>query len=280
MMLDPVALARVLGLEAEAFRDPSARLGALWNRAALEEWVLPAANPGDTYRAILELDPTDPSALEATFRRELADARRGEPRARSHAISAVRALISFASGDARLALELRLGLMLESAAADTPDPDFAERLLSEALDRYAGALEIDPGSLTAATGLARLASQRGEAAGALAASESLSRLADDPRMRARYLLDGAEILLGAADLRGEAGQPERRARAVSMLDSRRRPPRDGFARRWPSRTTRHRVSGCLEPGQSRRRARDVWLGDRARRTRRAARPTRRNRRTS
>ena len=218
MMLDPVALARVLGLEAEAFRDPSARLGALWNRAALEEWVLPAANPGDTYRAILELDPTDPSALEATFRRELADARRGEPRARSHAISAVRALISFASGDARLALELRLGLMLESAAADTPDPDFAERLLSEALDRYAGALEIDPGSLTAATGLARLASQRGEAAGALAASESLSRLADDPRMRARYLLDGAEILLGAADLRGEAGQPERRARAVSMLE--------------------------------------------------------------
>jgi tetratricopeptide (TPR) repeat protein len=215
--VDPAALAHVLGLEAEAFTDPCARLGALWNLATLEEWVLPTANPGPRYQAILDLDPTDPGALEATFRRELANARRGEPQARSHAISALRALISFASGDARLALELRLGLMLESAAADAPNQVDSARLLAEAMDRYASALEIDSASLTAATGLARLASEHGHAGAALAASESLSRLADHPRMRARYLLDGAEILLGAAQL-GAMPPLERRERAVSMLE--------------------------------------------------------------
>ncbi len=217
-LVDSAALARVLGREAEAFTDPCARLGALWNLAALEEWVLPSADPGGTYKAILELDPSDPGALEATFRRELANARRGEPRARADVMSAVRALISFASGDGRLSLELRLGLMLESAAASGSDPQEADRFLTEAMDRYESALDIDPFSLTAATGLARLSSQHGHAEAALTACESLSRLADDPRTRARYLLDGAEILLGNADLRVSGSTPERRARAVGMLE--------------------------------------------------------------
>ncbi len=216
--VDPAGLAHVLGLEAEAFTDPCARLGALWNLASLEEWVLPAANPGPSYQAILDLDPSDPGALEATFRRDRADARRGEPRARANVISALRSLLSFASGDARLALELRLGLMLESAAAAAPNPGDAFRLLAEAMTRYAGALEIDAASLTAATGLARLASEHGNAGAALAACESLALLADDPRMRARYLLDGAEILLGPADLGAIPSPAERRERAMSMLE--------------------------------------------------------------
>jgi lipopolysaccharide biosynthesis regulator YciM len=217
-MVDAGALARVLAQEAEAFTDPCARLGALWNLTALEEWGPATASPAASYRAILALDPTDPGALEATFRRQLADARRGEPRARSEAISSVRALVSLASGEIRLALELRLGLMLESAAADAPDSEDADRLLGEAMDRYASALEIDSGSLTAATGLARLASRHGNAEAALVASESLSRLADDPRTRARYLLDGAEILLGAADLVAAGSGSDRRERAASMLE--------------------------------------------------------------
>jgi tetratricopeptide (TPR) repeat protein len=216
--IDSAALGRVLGLEAAAFTDPGARLGALWNLAFLEEWVVPGADPGETYKAILALDPSDPGALEATFRRELQNARRGEPRARSAVISAVRALLSFTSGDARLALELQLGLLLESAAADMPDSTEAARLLAEALDRYASALEIDPASITAATGLARLASRQGDAGAALAASESLSLLAGEPRTRARYLVDGAEILLGTADLRVAGAVSERRARAAAMLE--------------------------------------------------------------
>ena len=216
---DGAALAGVLERQAAAFTDACARLGALWNLAALEEWALTDASPSATYRAILELDPTDPGALEAVFRRELADARRGEPRARSEAIAALRSLVSLASSDeTRLALELRLGLMLESAAADTPDPDHASALLKEALARYAGALEVDPGSLTAATGLARLSARHGDAGAALAAAESLSRLADDPRTRARYLLDGAEILLGGVGLRIPDSPADRRSRAAALLE--------------------------------------------------------------
>ena len=128
------------------------------------------------------------------------------------------ALVALTSGETRLALELRLGLMLESAAADAPDSDDADRLLGEAMDRYASALELDSGSLTAATGLARLASRHGNAEAALVASESLSRLADDPRTRARYLLDAAEILLGAADLVAGGSGLDRRERAASMLE--------------------------------------------------------------
>ena len=52
--------------EGEELKDARARLGALWNLAFLEEWRLPASDPTSTYAQILELDPTDSSALEAT----------------------------------------------------------------------------------------------------------------------------------------------------------------------------------------------------------------------
>jgi tetratricopeptide (TPR) repeat protein len=152
------------------------------------------------------------------FRHELATARRGDPRARVEAIDAVRALVPLVGGDTRIALELQLGLLLESAAADSPDGEEANRLLADARGRYHSALELDPSSLMAATGLARLASRFGNAESALAAAESLSRLADDPRLRARYLLDAAEILLGNADSNAIESASDRRARAVSFLE--------------------------------------------------------------
>src|SRR6202035_1977119 len=63
---DSAPLARVLAKQGEELRDVRARLGALWNLAALEEWKLPVGDPASTYRLILELDPTDPGALEGT----------------------------------------------------------------------------------------------------------------------------------------------------------------------------------------------------------------------
>ncbi len=217
--VDVGSLARLLAREAEAFKDPRARLGALWNLAALEEWVLPGSDPTPTYRAILEIDPQDPAALEATLRRDRADARRGEPRARASVIAALRALVPFApNDDMRLSLQLRLALMLESAAADSLDSAVARTLSLEALDRYGDALALDDQSVTASTGLARLATRLGDGVAALAATQSLAQVSEDPRTRARCLLDGAEILLGPDEDPRLGERAERQTRAASILE--------------------------------------------------------------
>jgi flagellar motility protein MotE (MotC chaperone) len=212
-------LGRLLAKQGEALRDARARLGALWNLAALEEWRLPVGDPASTYRQILELDPTDPGALEATVRRELANARRGEPRARKTVIAALRALVPFASDDdTRLSHQLRLALMLESAAVDISDAGANGDISREALDRYRDALRLDELSVTASTGLARLAGKLGDTEAALAAARSLAELAVEPRVRARYLVDGAELLMGPDDDERIGSRPERRKRAAEMLE--------------------------------------------------------------
>ncbi len=212
-------LARVLTAQGEELKDVRARLGALWTLAFLEEWKLSASDPTATYVQILELDPTDPSALEALLRRDLPNARQGDPRARKIVFGALRALIAFASDDeTRLSLQLRLALLLEAAATDRPDSHGGEELSREALDRYRDALRIDDLSPAAATGVARLATTLHDPEAASAAAASLAELAVEPRQRARYLVEGAEILLGpAADLR-LGTSAERRVRAVAMLE--------------------------------------------------------------
>jgi hypothetical protein len=216
---DATPLARVLARQGETLNDSRARLGALWNLAALEEWRLPGGDPAQTYRAILELDPTDPGALEATLRRELANARRGDPRARKTVIGALRALVPFASDDdTRLALQLRLALLLETAAEDAPDPLASEDMSREALTRYRDALRLDDLSVTASTSVARLAGRLMDTEAALAAARSLAELAIDPRVRSRYLVDAAELLLGPDDDDRLGRVPQRRAQAAAMLE--------------------------------------------------------------
>jgi tetratricopeptide (TPR) repeat protein len=216
---DPAPLARVLALEGTELKDARARLGALWNLAFLEEWKLSGGDAATTYTQILELDPTDPSALEALMRRDLPNARQGDPRARKTVFAALRALIAFASDDeTRLSLQLRLALLLEAAATDRPDSHSGEELSREALDRYRDALRIDDLSPVAATGVARLASKLRDAEAAMAAAASLAELAVEPRARARYLVDAAEILLGPDPDPRLGPVPERRTRAASMLE--------------------------------------------------------------
>ena len=207
-------LGRALSRQGDSFRDVRARLGALWALASLEEWRLPVADGANTYGRILELDPTDPGALEATFRKELPLARRGDARARLRVIFALRTLFALAGDDgARLALQLRLALLLEAAADTVGDG----KLLEEARDRYRAALHLDPLSVTAATGLARLATRLRDAEGAFAAAVSLADIAGQPRVRGRYLLEAAELLLVAHDER--LGTPtDRRARAALLLE--------------------------------------------------------------
>ncbi len=216
---EPAPLARVLQREGGELRDVRARLGALWNLAALEEWRLPASDPAATYALILDLDPTDPGALEATLRREMPAARRGEPRARRAVTSALRALVPFASDDeSRLALQLRLAFLLEASFAEASDRGTGAELAREALSRYRDALSIDELSVSAATGVARLANELQDPEGAFAAARSLAELAMDARVRARYLVDAAELLLGPDDHERLGPRAERRPRAAAMLE--------------------------------------------------------------
>jgi cellulose synthase operon protein C len=216
---DAAPIARALGAEGDGLKDVRARLGALWNLASLEEWRLATGDPAATYRRILELDPTDPGALWATLRHELAGARGADPRARKVAMDAQRSLVAFASDDdSRLALQLGLALMLEAAAADASDASATEDLAREALDRYRDSLRMDALSVTAATGLARLAAQLGDAASGVAAALSLAELATDPRVRCRYLIDAAEALMGPAEGEGLGPRAQRRRRAASLLE--------------------------------------------------------------
>jgi NAD(P)-dependent dehydrogenase (short-subunit alcohol dehydrogenase family) len=67
--------------------------------------------------------------------REAANARRGYPHARTAAVDALRALVAFASyTDTRLALQLRLALLLETTAVDSTDARSADLLFREALE--------------------------------------------------------------------------------------------------------------------------------------------------
>jgi tetratricopeptide (TPR) repeat protein len=216
---DIQALARALTMQGNDFEDGRARLGALWSLAALEEWRLPVGDAAATYRRILDLDPSDPGALEATVRHELGGARTGDPRARKSAIAALRALLPFApDDDSRLVHQLGIALLLEACAADTADRTEADLLSREALERYRDALRIDPLSVCAATGALRLSGRLADVEATLEASLSLAELAGDPRARARYLVDAAEILLGPDDDRRLGARPDRRSRATGVLE--------------------------------------------------------------
>ncbi len=219
---DAAPLARVLGAEGEELKDVRARLGALWNLAFLEEW----SAPGESRSRDHGLTPgswssisTDASALEASLRRDLPNARQGDPEARERVFGALRTLVGFASdADTRLALQLRLALLLEAASAGPPGSRPEAPFSREALDRYRDALRIDDRSMTAATGVNRLAEKLHDPEAAMAASRSLAELATDPRLRARYLVDGAQILLGPESDSRLGSRAERRKQATSMLE--------------------------------------------------------------
>lgn len=210
-------LARALTRQADAFSDIRSRLGALWQVAALEEWRLPVTSAGHAYAQILELDPTDPGALDATVRRQLPNVRRGDPEARASVVQAMRQLCALAADDTtRLSLLLRVGILLEQVANEGPDLGLAAA--KEALDRYRQALAIDPSSVTATTGLARLSNRLNDTAGSIAAAIALADLTVEKTVRARYLLDAAELLLGEDDAVGLGTPLERANRAADLLE--------------------------------------------------------------
>jgi tetratricopeptide (TPR) repeat protein len=214
------AIANVLKQQGESFTDVRARLGALWELATLEAWRLTSGESVATYTRILELDPTDPSALEAAVRLTLGPARRGETPARRAAIAALRSLSALAQDEGtRIATDLRLGLLLETHAMDpATERDAMTAASRESLERLREALALDPLSVAAATSLARVANRLGDAAGAAAAAISLAELSVQPKVRAKYLVDAANLLL--SDTTEDALGPldERAERAAQLLE--------------------------------------------------------------
>jgi cellulose synthase operon protein C len=217
---DGRSIAEALQMQGDAFTDVRARLGALWELASLEAWRLPAGESVATYTRILELDATDPSALGAAVRLALGPARRGEVPARRAAIAALRSLSALAYDEpSRIATDLRLGLLLETHASDpTSDRETMTAASHEALERLREALSLDPLSVTAATSLARLANRLGDASGAAAAAMSLAELSVQPKVRSRYLVDAANMLLSDSAEDALGPLPERTERAAQLLE--------------------------------------------------------------
>ncbi|MDB4942296.1 MAG: domain protein putative component of TonB system, partial [Labilithrix sp.] len=212
-------LARVLRMQGDAYGDVRARLGSLWELASLEAWRLASGESVATYTRILELDPTDPSGLEAAVRLSLGAARRGDTSARRAAIAALRSLSALAQDEGtRLATELRLALLLETHSNETSDRDQSHAAAREALERMREALALDPLSVTAATSLARLSNRLGDVPGAAAAAISLADLSVQPRVRAKYLLDAANLLLSDAPDEALGPMGERTERAAQLLE--------------------------------------------------------------
>ena len=121
-------------------RRARARLGALWSLAPRpsKSGNSPWATSTSTYRRVLELDPTDPGALESHVASRVAPTpgagwtlARGRPSSEPCARSC-----PFASDeDTRLSLQLRLDLILDKAAEESSG-DERDELLREALTRY------------------------------------------------------------------------------------------------------------------------------------------------
>jgi tetratricopeptide (TPR) repeat protein len=211
-------LARVLERQAQGFRDTLARLGALWALVALEEWRLPVTNSVETYQRILDLDPSDPGALEAIVRRELPDVLQGDLRARMATVDALRALCAFAAEDStHIAIQLQLARVLETVAVDLPE---SQSLLArrEALDRYRDAMDMDALSVAATAGVARLAGRLNDTAGSVRAATTLAELAVDPHVRSKYLFEAADLLLSPAGDPSLGDPIERSDRAATLLE--------------------------------------------------------------
>lgn len=213
-------VAHVLKQQGERFTDVRARLGSLWELASLEAWRLSSGESVATYTRVLELDPTDPSALEAAVRLALGPARRGEVPARRAAIAALRSLSALAHDEAtRIATDLRLGLMLETHAMDpATERDAIAAASRESLERLREALSLDPLSVAAATSLARVANRLGDASGAAAAAISLAELSVQPKVRAKYLVDAANLLLSDSTEEALGPMEERTERAAQLLE--------------------------------------------------------------
>jgi tetratricopeptide (TPR) repeat protein len=206
-------LAEILGRQAVAFASDAPKLGALWAQVALVRRKLVASDEAALVDAILLLAPDDRAALDAALRQSLPGARAGDGAARARATAAIRALLQQTTGDEtdRLCANLAAALLLER---EDVAPDEEHRA---ALACYREALRIDPRSVVAASGAARLAAALDDGEAMIAATIALGELAPEPRRRAALLVGAAGRIISALDPRLGA-RMERLVRAGELLE--------------------------------------------------------------
>ncbi len=210
---DGTALAAVLAQQAEAFRAPVPKLGALWALAELSAWRLDTEPDPSTYARILAIDPDDPEALVATIRLRLPAALAGDEAARRAVTDALRRRSGLEPGPWSMATRLCLAHLLE--AGETAE---SEDAAEEALAHYRQVLSHDTASVTAAWGMRRLAHRLGLRAEAVHAATTLAELTVDPRTRARHFVEAADLVTHADDSAGLGDANARRVRASSLLE--------------------------------------------------------------
>lgn len=187
-------LAQVYATESRVFSDTGARVAALRELARLQEVRGIGAEDQQraTHIAILQMSPSDPSALAALERLALG---MGDAQLLTHVdakLGATSAVPSLAA-----AHQTRLAETLEALE----DPS--------ALDTYRAALGRDPENLAAAYGLVRLAKKSRDPDLLASTAETAAKVLDDREQAARLLVIGAEVKAGLGDAEGALRALER-----------------------------------------------------------------------
>ncbi|WP_437762342.1 cellulose synthase [Sorangium sp. So ce281] len=204
----PTSLATVLRAEADVFTSATARGGALWEIASLEEQLGPSAALEALARIVKEA-PDDAAAHMAILRiaAKASPADPIAPRAQALFASAIRDSRELTPDPIARALYSVEEALLAEAQADA-DPAAARA----ALAGFRNALGLWPESVIAARGLDRLAQRLGDRASVIAAQLALADLVLGAPARAMHLVR-------AAELTAEDASPEGRARALELYES-------------------------------------------------------------
>ncbi|WP_437590070.1 tetratricopeptide repeat protein [Sorangium sp. So ce1000] len=203
----PTSLATVLRAEADVFTSATARGGALWEIASLEDQLGPGAALEALARIVKEA-PEDAAAHMAILRiaAKASPSDPVGPRAQALFASAIRDSRALTPDPIARALYSVEEALLAEAQADA-DPAAARA----ALAGFRDALGLWPESIIAARGLDRLAQRLGDRASVIAAQLALADLVHGAPARAMHLVR-------AAELTAEEGSPEGRARALDLYE--------------------------------------------------------------
>ena len=204
-------LANALAQQAEAFELDAPKLGALWAEAALVEWKVPDGDATALMERIVDRAPADRAAIDAAVRLAMARARAGDAPSRARLVAALRARLSQAVSETdKVWAHLAMALLLEPEGA-APDPERNRAALSH----YREALVLDPHSVVAAAGAARLGTELRDPEAVVAAALAQARLAGDAKAGASFFVQAAAQTLSARDLGARA---ECLARAGDWLE--------------------------------------------------------------
>jgi tetratricopeptide (TPR) repeat protein len=212
-MGDDSRLASAFARQAESFETDIPKLGAWWALLYLAEWVLPEMAPTAVVESILRLAPTDRAALDAALRAALPRLRVGDSDARATVMATLGARLGRASSHTE-----SLVLLLSLALSEDPGEDVVPGATARsALEHYRAALRIEPRSVVAAAGAARLGAALGDVDASIAAALAHADLAQGSSERASFLVRAASHLLSEqAQQLGARG--ERLARAGDILE--------------------------------------------------------------